>query len=199
MKNIVIGITGGIGTGKSTVSSIFQESGFPLLLADDIAKELMETDSKLIDKIRSEFGEYIYVDGKLNTKLLAEKVFSNKNENNKINRIVHPPTISFIEARIKELESSNNIIFVESALIFEAEMENMFDYVLLVTAEEDLRISRLVKNGRETESQIRKRMEFQLSDERKRQLSDFIIENNSTIDDLKKRSLFFLNLFKTLV
>ena len=198
MKNLVIGITGGIGAGKSTVSSLFKENGYPLLLADDIAKTLMDSDKNIIKKIKSEFGDEVYKDGKLNKKLFAEKVFDGEKEIKKINSIIHPPTINYIESKIKELSASNEIIFVESALIFEAEMEYMFDYILLVTADEDLRISRLVEKGNESESKIRKRMKHQLSDERKKQLSDFVIENNSTVDDLKAKSLFFLNLFKTL-
>lgn len=198
MSKLVIGITGGIGSGKSTISNIFQENDYEVILSDNIAKELMFNDDKVKNKIISEFGKECYTDGKLNTKVLAEKVFNHPEQIKKINSIVHPPTIAEIKNRINKVLQRYSIVFVESALIFEANMADMFDYVLLITADENTRIKRVLNRGVETVSEIKSRMMNQLSETEKIGKSDFVIHNDFSIEQLKEKAHFFLNLFKTL-
>ena len=198
MSKLIIGITGGIGSGKSTISKIFEEEGNEVILSDDIAKELMFNDNSVKRKIINEFGKECYTDGMLNTQILAEKVFNHPEQIKKINSIVHPPTIAEINKRIKIALKDYSIIFVESALIFEANMTEMFDYVLLITAEEDTRIKRVLDRGVETVSEIKSRMMNQSSEADKIGKSDFVIHNDFSVDQLKDKAKFFLNLFKTL-
>lgn len=198
MSKLVIGITGGIGSGKSTLSNIFEKKGHIVILSDDIAKELMFDDNDVKKKIINEFGQECYGDGQLNTKILAEKVFNHPEQMKKINSIVHPPTISEIQNRVKKALVKYSIVFVESALIFEANMVNMFDYVLLITADEDTRIKRILDRDVETVSEIKSRMMNQLPEERKISRSDFVIHNDSSVEQLNEKAQFFLNLFKTL-
>ena len=99
---------------------------------------------------------------------------------------------------ISEERGKNKLVFVESALIFEANMEYLFDYILLITSEEDIRIKRILERGRETISEIRSRMLNQIPESEKKKRSQFIIENNSTIKNLEEKTLFFLNLLKKL-
>ena len=196
---MVIGVTGGIGSGKSTVTKILHQQGYESLIADEIAREIMTSDQNVIHAIKSHFGSESYEKGNLNTKSLANKVFNNPDQISKLNSIVHPPTIKKIEELIKDKKKNHKLIFVESALIFEAQMEYLFDYILLITAEEDTRIKRVLERGVETISEIRSRMLNQIPEEQKKKRSQFIIENNSTLEDLEDRTLFFLNLFKSMI
>ena len=193
-----IGITGGIGAGKSIVSEFIEQSGFKVLRSDPIAKELMQTDEQIRKQLMQEFGNEVYSDGKLNTKYLAENVFSDNNKNEIINSIVHPPTLKKIDKLNFEILEKQNLVFVESALIYEAEFDDMFDYVILVFSDEKLRIERAVRRGFTTEGEIRKRMQFQIDDDKKKDWADFVIENNSSIEDLKQRTDFILNLLTSL-
>lgn len=199
MKKLVIGITGGIGSGKSTVSDIITENNYTVLKTDDIAKKIMNTDSEVKHKITSQFGNECYMDGKLNTKHLAQNVFDHPDRISKLNKIVHPPTIEYIENETKVLLQKADIVFVESALIYEAKMQDLFDYILLITSEEDTRIKRVLKRDKETISEIKSRIMNQIPEEQKRSRAHFVIENNSSIEELKSRVIFFLSLFNSLL
>lgn len=199
MKKLVIGITGGIGSGKTTVSDIFINNNYTVLKTDDIAKKIMNENSEVKQKITSQFGNECYDDGKLNTKHLAKKVFNHPANIGKLNKIVHPPTIQFIRTETKALLQNADIVFVESALIYEAKMQDLFDYILLITSHEDTRIKRVLKRDLETISEIKSRIINQIPEEQKRGRAHFVIENNSSIEDLKSRVIFFLGLFKSLI
>jgi dephospho-CoA kinase len=199
MKNLVIGITGGIGSGKSTVSDYYLSLNHHVLKADDIAKKVMVDNENVKNKIISQFSDECYNGNILNTKVLAQKVFNNPENIKKLNSIVHPPTINYLKEEIEKSKTLYSLVFVEAALIFEAKMEDLFDYILLITAEENTRIRRVLERDTETVSEIRSRMLHQFPEEQKKGKSDFILENNSTIDDLQNRALFFLNLFKSMI
>ena len=197
-NKLKIGITGGIGTGKSIVSDFIEESGFKVLRSDPIAKELMQTDDSIRKKIIKEFGSDAYLNDKLNTKFLAENVFNNNEKIELINSIVHPPTLKKIDRLNFEVLKEQNLVFVESALIYEAGFDDMFDYVILVYSETKLRIERAVNRSNSNVTEIKKRMQFQIDDEKKKDWADFVIENNSTVEDLKQRTKFILNLLISL-
>lgn len=199
MKNLVIGITGGIGAGKSSFSAILKENNQIVLNADDIAKNLMKTDESVKQQIINEFGNDCYIEGQLQTKVLATKAFNHPEKLKKLNKIVHPPTINFINTKIENLKNKHSLIFVEAALIFEAKMESLFDLILLVTAEENLRIERVVIRNNENASEVKSRILNQIPDEVKRGRADFVLENNGSIEELKEKTIFFLNLFKTML
>lgn len=198
MKKIKIAITGGIGSGKSLVSDYLEKKGFPVLRADLIAKELMANDPEVKGFLITEFGPESYINDKLNTKYLAEKVFSKEENVLKINAIVHPPTMEKIDLLANDFFKSHNVVFIESALVFEANLEDFFDYIMLVFAEEKTRIDRVLLREQVAEDQIRARMQFQIPDEEKKEDADFVIDNSTTIEELYNRIEFILILMKQL-
>ncbi|MDH7605845.1 MAG: dephospho-CoA kinase, partial [Melioribacter sp.] len=136
--------------------------------------------------------------GKLNTKYLAEKVFSSKENVEKINSIVHPFTIKKnLEQAKKEFQKSD-IVFIESPLIYEAKIQKYFDYVILIYSDEQSRIKRVMERDKVTEEKVRQRMQFQIPDEKKKDWVDFVIENNSNIEELKNRLNFVMQLIKSI-
>ena len=198
MKKLAIGITGGIGSGKSTVAQIYEDEGFIVLKADIIAKELMLKDPIIITKIKKEFGEESYSDEKINSKFLAKKVFNDPHKLQRVNSIVHPAVIKSVSNQIKEYQIIQNIIFVEAALIYEAKMEELFDYILMVSADEEIRISRVHQRDGETIEEIKNRINNQFPEKDKIARSHFTINNSGSLEELKSKSLFFLNLFQKL-
>lgn len=197
-KQIRIAITGGIGSGKSTVVNFIKEKGYTVIEADPLAKKIMETDKQIINKIKRQFGDEVYINNKLNTKYLAEKVFSN-NENVKIiNSIVHPVVIKTINEMFENEFKDEYIIFVEAALIYEAKIEKYFDYVVVVYSDLENRINRIKQRDNSNEDEITRRMENQLSDEEKKKKADFVIYNNSSLEELKIKVNFLINLLNNL-
>jgi len=195
---IRVGITGGIGAGKSSVAKYISKQGFVILFADEIAKKFLATDIKIKQKIISTFGKESYHNDVPNKSFLAEKVFNNEENLKIINSIIHPPTLKKIDNLMGEKHSSEKLIFVESALIFEANFDDMFDYILYVTAEKDVRIRRILERGGITEAEIHNRINSQLPDENKKKNSDFVIHNNENFVQLEERCEFILSLLKSI-
>lgn len=198
MNKLKIGITGGIGTGKTTVAKIIEANGFTVLNADDTARKLMQTDKEIRRKLIEKFGSEVFIDNKLNSKFISNIVFNDKNKLKLLNSIVHPATIKNISEEITERQKTENLIFVESALVFEAKMEVLFDNVLLVTADDDKRIERIKIRNNYSDSEILKIIENQIPENIKKSKSDFIIINNGNLEDLKTKTEFFLRLFNSL-
>lgn len=194
-----IGITGGIGTGKSHVSKIIEKNGYVVLNADNIAKQIMFEDESVKELIISEFGEKSYCDDKLNTIYIASKAFSSVQSINILNSIVHPPMVEKINELMNIELKKSKIVFVEAALIYEAEVDGILDYVLLVTSNENSRIERIKKRDNLSEIEIRKRMQFQIPENEKENLADFTIKNNSTLLDLEMKTKMFLSIFQTMI
>lgn len=195
-KKLVIGITGNIGSGKTIVSSLIESEGYSVIRSDLLAKDLMFTDPKIKKQLIKNFGEETFSNGRLNTKFLAENVFLKKKNVEKINSIVHPPVIQAIKKIIKVTESK--IVFVESALIFEARIGKMFDYILLVCSDEKIRINRVTKRDGVQPEEVKKRQRFQLPESKKKLSSHFVIENDSTKKALEKKIFFMLKIIKAL-
>ncbi|MHB1686268.1 MAG: dephospho-CoA kinase [Ignavibacteriaceae bacterium] len=198
-KKLKVGITGSIGSGKSTFSEFINEKGFKVINVDDLSKELLATDKQIKEKIIQEFGEESFYGEEIDKKYLAEKVFSDPTKVLKINLIVHPTVIKKIDLLLEENIKKNNIVFAEAALIYEADMEELFDYIILVTSNEKLRLERKVRLENYSEEQFLKRNENQIPDEEKKKRADFVIENNGTLEDLKKKTGFILNILQGLL
>ena len=194
-----IGITGGIGTGKSHVSKIIEKNGYVVLNADNIAKQIMFEDESVKELIISEFGEKSYCDDKLNTIYIASKAFSSVQSINILNSIVHPPMVEKINELMNIEFKKSKIVFVEAALIYEAEVDGILDYVLLVTSNENSRIERIKKRDNLSEIEIRKRMQFQIPENEKENLADFTIKNNSTLIELEMKTKMFLSIFQSMI
>ncbi|MFA7326976.1 MAG: dephospho-CoA kinase [Candidatus Kapaibacterium sp.] len=185
---VIIGITGGIGSGKSTISKWIRERGYSVLSSDEIAKEEMSSNEELKNKLIAEFGNSIYLDGgELNKSLLSDLIFdTNHSQVKKINQIVHPYAIESIMNQLEELANSGSKrIFVESALMYESGMAEGYDYVITVHTDEDKVIERVQKRSSLSEEKIRTIMKSQLNPIEKKKLADFVIDNNGTVDELR--------------
>lgn len=195
----VIGITGGIGSGKSTVAKIIESLRHKVIRSDDTAKKLMRNNNELKQKLIAEFGQDIYIDDLPNKEKISSLIFGNNKQNeenrNKINSIVHPFVIEDNLATIEDFfEAGVENVFVESALIFEAGLENGYDYIIAVNSDEEKVIERLKQRNNLTEDKIRDRLSSQLSPQYKKSHSDFVIDNNKTLKELEKTTKFILDL-----
>jgi len=187
-------ITGNIGSGKSTFTSFAEEAGFSVLRADDISKSILETDDKVCALVIKEFGDKSFKDNKLNKIFLANEVFANPIKLQKLESILHPRVIKSINKSVKELLKNNPVVFIEAALIYEADMEVMFDYVVLITSERILRLKRKITSGI-TEEDFCKRELNQIPEDEKKKRADFIFSNDTTREELKmKFNLLLLTL-----
>ncbi len=197
-KKLKIAITGSIGSGKTLVSNYFIEKGYPVLNADLISKEILQNNIQIKNKITKTFGEQSYIQNVLNKKFLAEKVFAVEENVHKINSIVHPFVIEKIESETNNLLKLHSIVFTEAALIYEADMEGLFDYVILITSDEEIRLQRKIRIDNYTEEEFFKRNNNQIPDKEKKKRADFILENNKTINELKNKADFTLKIIKGL-
>ncbi len=170
-------LTGGIGSGKSTVLSMFEDLGVPTFAADESAKHAMEHDAVLRDKIIATFGAASYNKGKLNRLFIADQVFGNDEKLSQLNAIVHPAAR---EAYINwHKQQDTPYTLYEFPLVFELGEQDRFDGVILVVSPESQRIERVQIRDNTTEQSIRNRMLHQWSDEKKIPLTNMIIQNNS--------------------
>lgn len=180
-KPLQIGITGGIGSGKSLVCKIFQSLGVPVYDADSHAKILMTTDGILVDQIKKEFGSLSY-DGKgdLNRKFLGEVVFKDEEKLQTLNALVHP-RVAFDYDRWLNKCIGRTYILKEAALLFESGSFELLDKIIVVMAPEPMRVRRVLKRDpQRTESEILRIIRNQLPEEEKLKRADFIIQNNET-------------------
>ncbi|UCE94992.1 MAG: dephospho-CoA kinase [Flavobacteriaceae bacterium] len=175
-----VGLTGGIGSGKSTVAKMFEALGVPVYYADDRAKWLMVNSPELKKAIQNEFGYDSYIDDKLNRNYLAEKVFTDKARLEKLNALVHPAVRDDFESWVN-IQKSKYVI-QENPLIFENQNEDKFDVVISVVADKELRIQRVMSRDGYSRADVINRIKNQTSDEIRRFKSDFIIENKELSD-----------------
>ncbi len=193
-----VGVTGGIGSGKSLVCSFFQKLGAPVLSADDIAKDLMTNDSGLRKALARLLGPEAYLaDGSLNRKFIAERIFSAPALQKKVNALVHPKVAREIDRRMKALNGLTPYVIVEAALIYEAGLDAMLDSVVVVDAETEVRIQRVQERDRSSREDVEKRTEAQWSNKRKVQRADYVLRNNGSIHELGQNVRFLHTLFTT--
>ncbi len=176
-----IGITGGIGSGKTTVCKVFETLGIPVFYADPVAKEIMTTDRLLIKGIRETFGWESYLeDGVLNNKHIAQIVFNNPAELAKLNALVHPAVFRAFEVWLSEVPAQTPYVLKEAALLFESGSYKMCDLSILVTAPLSTKLNRVMQRDQLSESQVKARMDKQFTDEKKVEMADFFITNDET-------------------
>ncbi len=173
-----VGITGGIGSGKTTAAKVFEELGVPVYYADDEAKKLTNTSAEIKEALVELIGEDVYIKGELNRKLLASKIFSDKVLLEKVNAIIHPAVAKHFE----EWVSNQNSVYVlkEAAILFESGSYKQLDAIVLVSADEDMRIERVTQRDGSTREEVKRRMANQWSEEQKIALADYIIKNNAS-------------------
>jgi dephospho-CoA kinase len=171
-----IGITGGIGSGKSTVAGIFSVLGIPVYNSDDASKRLMAEDENLKRNILESFGESSYVNGMLNRKYLAAQVFEDSKKLALLNSLVHPATIN--DARQWMEKQKSVYVIKEAALIFESGSNEFLDFVIGVQSPRELRIERALKRDNVTREEIEARMKLQMDEDEKMKRCNFIIVND---------------------
>jgi len=178
---IKIGLTGGIGSGKSVVSHLLKTMGIPVYIADDESKRITSTDTLIKQQLINLLGEEVYINGALNKNLLAAYIFSDAEHAKIVNEIIHP--------RVKEdfvkwvaKNSKYPVVAIESAILIEAGFTDEVDIVAMVYAPMDLRLQRLaLRDSSSSKEQILKRIQSQMDDEKKKALADFVIVNDEQI------------------
>ena len=191
-KKLKIGITGNIGSGKSTFADFIKQKGFTVINADDISKNILATNENVKKKVIEIFGEASFSNGLINREYLSDKVFSNPENVLIINSILHPLVLEKIDEIMNEELKTNDKIFVEAALIYEADMEDMFDYVVLVAANKENRFKR--KSIKLNEKDFELRDSNQIPELEKKKRADFIFENNGTLQELKTKADLLLTI-----
>lgn len=174
-----VGITGGIGSGKTTICRIFQTLNVPVFNADDVAKTLMTSDDILVRNIKLAFGGEAYLgNGELNRKYLANIVFNDEKQLQVLNELVHPATIQAFKKWAKQQDSI--YCLHEAAILFESGAFKTCDYSILISAPEDIRIARVMKRDEVLENEVRTRMDKQMPEEQKKKMANFIILNDES-------------------
>ena len=173
----IIGLTGGIGSGKTTIAKYFQSFGIPVYIADDEAKNIMQS-SEIIAAIKNTFGEAIFEHGTLNREKLANIVFNKPEKLELLNNIVHPAVKKHFEHWLLQYKKSHYVIY-EAAILFESGGYKNCDFIITVTAPTDTRIQRVVERDKTTRELVLKRINAQWTDEKRISKSDFVIENIS--------------------
>lgn len=174
---ISIGITGGIGSGKSTVCEILEKLAYPVFYADKVAKSNMHENIELINAITQHFGPNSYIDKKLNRDFLSKKIYANPLLKEKLNALVHPTVFQSYEKW--KTEQTNNLVFNESALLYETKSYLRFDDIWLVTCDLETKIERLKVRDSSTREEIELKIKNQLSDEEKMKFSPKLIDNSA--------------------
>ncbi|WP_265428560.1 dephospho-CoA kinase [Chryseobacterium sp. YIM B08800] len=183
----IIGLTGGIGSGKTTVAKFIEDFGFPVYYSDDRAKDIVNDNDDLKAKIKELLGDESYDEnGLYNRKFVAEKVFNNKDLLQSLNEIIHPAVRLDFEDWVKK--QTKYLIFKETALLFELKLNKQCYQSVLVTAEDNIRIKRVMDRDGKTYREVQSVMEKQMPEKEKIKLADCIIYNNTNLDDLKEQT-----------
>ena len=187
-----LGITGGIGSGKSTASAFFKKKGAFIFDADSEAKNLFSNNPALTRRIITPFGSEVSTNNRLDLKKLSELVFSSKSLQNSLNKIIWPEVSQVMLNAANNAENDGVKLFiVDAALLFEAGFTEFFNSVLLITAEKSIRYKRILLRKNIPENQIEKRMALQLPEWEKKKLAGTTIENNGTLSELNEELKLF--------
>ena len=189
---VKVGLTGGIGSGKTTVSNFLLDYGIPVYNSDSKGKTLMNTNLELKNNIVSIFGERVYDNGILNTNLLSSIVFNDSTKIEQLNNLVHPKVAQDFNQWVGK-NNNNPILVKEAAILIESGAYLNMDKIILVVSEKSTRINRVSKRDNSDLDSIEKRINHQLTDNEKIKYSDYIIENNSSLEHLKLEVLKVVN------
>lgn len=183
----IIGLTGGIGSGKTTVAHYIEEFGFPVYYSDDRAKTIVNDNEDLKAKIKELLGEESYDEnGMYNRKWVSEKVFNDKDLLHQLNEIIHPAVRIDFEEWVQK--QTKYLVFKETALLFELKLNRQCYKSLLVTAEDNIRIKRVMDRDQKTYREVEAVMEKQMPEKDKLKMADCVIYNNTNLEDLKEQT-----------
>ncbi len=193
---LAIGITGGIGSGKTTVCEMFSRLGVPILSADELGRNLSDWDPAVRLQLIDLLGSSAYTaDGKLDRPFVASRVFSNARIRRQVECIVHPRVEQEIENRLNELRrDGQKIVLVEAALIYEVGLQKKLDAVIVVDSDEALRIRRVRKRDGSSEEDIRKRSAAQMKTAKKVVKAEFVLKNNNSLEALETNVHFLYSI-----
>ena len=178
---IIVGITGGIGSGKSTLSKLLLAEGFRVYNTDDEARRLQNESSSIRNQLIEQFGSEVYNIEGLNRKYLANIVFNQPESLLKLNSIVHPAVKEDFINWAKQY-SSEKYLFLECAILLEGKFDSLVDKIVLVTASEAVRVERVMKRDQSTEEQVKSRIRNQMSDDEKMKHTDYILSTDDNHD-----------------
>ena len=194
---IKVGLTGGIGSGKSTVSKILISKGFSVYSSDNRAKWLMNNDDNLKSNIISIFGDKAYLKGSLNRKYLSAKVFNDSLKLKALNNLVHPlVAIDFKNWLLHQ--KSKDFVFKEAAILIESGAYKEMDKIIVVSCPENIRLERVLKRDGNSPQLVKKRMQNQISETEKINHADFVVKNNGSESDLVLEVEFVISKLKNL-
>lgn len=180
----IIGLTGGIGSGKTLIANYIKSLGIPVYIADDEAKKIMDT-NEVIQAISSTFGKELIENNIVNRAKLSKLVFDNPDKLQKLNAIIHPLVKNHFDSWLKD-HANSPLVFKEAAILFESGSYKYCDYVIAITAPIETRIQRVMKRDKTSKESILKRMQNQWSDEQRIAKSDFVIHNTSVKETYKQ-------------
>lgn len=183
---VTLGVTGGLGSGKTTACKFLAAKGAYVFDADLVAKQILETDTEVQRAISETFGIDIFKDGKIDTAKIARVAFVNEINQRQLNDIIHPRVMDAFHQLLKELGDQYPLVVVDAPLIFESGFDNHLDHTLLIYTKYRIRLERAIRRGNLTREDILRRMELQMPDEEKRELASFVIENNGTEEELRQ-------------
>ena len=189
----VIGVTGGIASGKSLFVSYLAELGAQTISADIIARDLLDTGTISYHTVVEAFGDSILKpDGAIDRSVLGEVIFGSQQNREILNNIIHPQVIELVQKHIEKFRAEylndTDCLVVEVPLLFECNMQQLFDTTILVAVEQDIQLRRLTMSRRMTKTQAVERVASQLSESAKRALADIVIFNNGSADELRARA-----------
>lgn len=176
MQKKTVGITGGIGSGKSVVARILHEMGYPVYSSDQRAKDLMHEDLALVEGLKRLFGEEAYVNRELNRAYIAAQIFKDESKRIAMNNLVHPAVRKDFKEWVERQYSQ--LVFQESALLFETGNYRSFDAVFLVSAPEEIRMKRVKERDHLSDEQVISRFKAQMPEEEKRKLTKYVVDNS---------------------
>lgn len=183
---MILGLTGGIGTGKSTVVNMLKEKGIPVVDTDLISREVIEY-PEIIEKIKLEISNEVFdFNNKLDRKKISEIVFENQEKLKKLNEIMHPEILKKMWDEVEELKKNHKIIVVDVPLLFEINMEKEVDKILLIYASKEIQLKRIMERDGRTREEAVKIISSQMPLYKKREKSDYIIQNNDSLEKLEK-------------
>lgn len=196
---IKVAVTGNIGCGKSTFAKFLSDEGFPVLYADEISKRILADDKQVRAEIIKVIGPSAFNGDKPDKKYIADSIFSDTIKLKKINSILHPKVRTEIEKLSQKYFQKTDIVFVEAALIFESKIEKMYDYVVLITSDINLRMQRTMLTKKLSKTEFLQREANQLDEDKKKKKSDFVFSNNNSTKDLQDKALLLIKLLKSIV
>lgn len=183
---MVIALTGGIGTGKSTIGKMLLNRGIPIIDTDLIAREVIEYPNIILALVKL-FGNDILLENKIDRKKLAQKVFGDKKKVEMLNSIMHPAILKKMWEEVEKKKKTNKFVVVDIPLLFEIKFEDKFDKILLVYAPKNIQLERIIKRDNRTKEEAENIINSQINIEEKKKKSDYVINNTESIENSEKQ------------